>query len=125
MNLFLSGLYRRDSSLPTYGLPSVGEFHPVKARVFSPTVLPGRQPLITAALSQTSPIGSRQSRCPPPKKGNFTAGGDFHSAPKISATFYNLSRGLSSVSDTIKSIHAVMFNISGWLLCLRRVRRRF
>lgn len=33
MNLFLSGLYRRDSSLPTYGLPSVGEFHPVKARI--------------------------------------------------------------------------------------------
>lgn len=36
MNLFLSGLYRRDSSLPTYGLPSVGEFHPVKARVVQP-----------------------------------------------------------------------------------------
>ena len=36
------------------------------------------------------------------KKRRITAGGDFHSAPKISATFYNESTLLSSVFSIFK-----------------------
>lgn len=139
MNLFLSGLYRRDSSLPTYGLPSVGEFHPVKAFRFcgypaksTPYFLSHKR--LKPPLNKT--LGFALADCvfsfrnPLSENLKLTAGGELHSAPKISALFYNLFCGLSSefrcVYITFRTFSiSDSFSISNLRGCRKQARRRF
>lgn len=92
------------------GLPSVGEFHPVKAFRFCgyPAKSTSRflsRKRLKPPLNKTFGFALADcifsSRKPLSENLKLTAGGELHSAPKIPALFYNLFCGLSSKSHVV------------------------